>query len=42
MIDALIIVALGMAIIFVVLAVLLGVMVLLNRFLKPAAPKDKQ
>jgi Na+-transporting methylmalonyl-CoA/oxaloacetate decarboxylase gamma subunit len=41
-IDALIIVALGMAIIFAVLAVLLGVMVLLNRFLKPAETKDKQ
>lgn len=42
MIDALIIVALGMAIIFVVLAVLLGVMVLLNRFIKPSVAKDKQ
>jgi len=42
LIDALIIVVLGMAIIFVVLAVLLGVMVLLNHFLKPSAAKDKQ
>jgi len=42
LIDALIIVALGMAIVFAVLAFLLGVMVLLNRFLKPSAAKDKQ
>jgi Na+-transporting methylmalonyl-CoA/oxaloacetate decarboxylase gamma subunit len=42
LIDALIIVALGMAIIFAVLGVLLGVMVLLNRFFKPSAAKDKQ
>ena len=36
MIDALWIVILGMAIIFAVLGVLLGMMILLNKFLKPS------
>lgn len=43
MITGLWIVGLGMAIIFAVLVVLLGIMVLLNRLLKPKAEvKDKR